>query len=316
MKPEWSVMASSLLTTTLAWLSIAGFVTGTLALYVDERASRLVTAVTWGVFGVFWGTLVPQFWFVGSSFIEAGLALLALPLCFYTGYLLLDGRDSLFVLSRAVAVMGAIYLPATTLAFIYEPLIRTVFVQTRWFIELLGYSPQVVESELGIQNVFLFVRPNGHRILSQIELACTGIGSMAIFAGLITAVDAPLDRKAKAFLVSIPVIWALNLVRNIFIAVAFGEQWFQVFVPQVLALFGQSDPYYVSFLVADKILSQSASVVALIAIMLATLRYLPELKTVIVDLLYLVTGDEHEFDFGDPPGRGGVRADGGQPDEE
>ena len=151
-------MASSLLTTTLAWLSVAGFVTGTLALYFDERVSRLVTAVTWGVFGVFWGTLVPQFWFVGSSFIEAGLALLALPLCFYTGYLLLDGRDSLFVLSRAVAVMGAIYLPATTLAFIYEPLIRTVFVQTRWFIELLGHSPQVVESELGIRNVFLFVQ--------------------------------------------------------------------------------------------------------------------------------------------------------------
>ena len=300
----------------LAWVLVALFGGGALLERRRPAAARYVVGAAWALFAVFWLLLAPFFFLVQNSIVEAALALAGVPACLYAGSLLVRGRDSLFVLSRAVAVMGAIYLPATTLAFIYEPLIRTVFVQTRWFIELLGYSPQVVESELGIQNVFLFVRPNGHRILSQIELACTGIGSMAIFAGLIAAVDAPLDRKAKAFLVSIPVIWALNLVRNIFIAIAFGEQWFQLFVPQVLALFGQSDPYYVSFLVADKILSQSASVVALVAIMLATLRYLPELKTVIVDLLYLVTGDEHEFDFGDPPGRGGVRADGGQPDEE
>jgi archaeosortase A (PGF-CTERM-specific) len=305
-------MASSLLTATLAWLSVGGFVAGALAMYYHERAGRLLTATMWGVFGIFWGTLVPQFWFVGSSFIEAALALVAVPLCFYTGYLLLDGRDSLFVISRAVAVMGVIYLPATTIDAIYEPMIRTVTLQTQWAMNALGYHPELVANDNGLQSVFLFVRPNGHRILTEIELACTGLGSMAIFAGLITAVDAPLDRKAKAFLVSIPVIWGLNLVRNVFIAVAFGEQWFRVFVPQVLALFGQSDPYYVSFLVADKILSQSASVVALVAIMFATLRYLPELKTVVADLLYLVTGDEHEFDFGDPPGRGGVRADGGR----
>jgi archaeosortase A (PGF-CTERM-specific) len=117
---------------------------------------------------------------------------------------------------------------------------------------------------------------------------------MAIFAGLIAAVRAPLGRKAKAFLVSVPVIWALNLVRNAFIAIAFGKQWFQVAVPQVRALFGipPGEAGLVSFYLADKVISQSASVVALVAITYPVIRFLPELAGVLDDALYVVTHRE------------------------
>ena len=305
-------MATSLLTTVLAWLSVGTFLTGVLVERRSQRAGRLTTATAWGVFGVFWGTLVPHFWYAQSSFIETTLAAVAVPACAYTGYRLYDGRDSLFVLSRAVAVMGVIYLPASTLTALSEPLVEVVAKQSKWGIELLGYEPALVENEAGVRSILLFNGGTETARATEILLACTGLGSMAIFAGLVAAVRASFDRKVKALAVSIPVIWVLNIVRNVFIAAAFGAQWFQVFVPQVMGAFGKAEPELVSFLIADKVISQSASVVALVAIMFAVLRFLPELETVVTDVLYLLTGDEYDIGFGEPPGRGGVRADGGE----
>jgi archaeosortase A (PGF-CTERM-specific) len=120
---------------------------------------------------------------------------------------------------------------------------------------------------------------------------------MAIFAGLIAAVRAPLRRKVAAFAISVPVIWVLNLIRNAFIAVAFGNQWFQVFVPQMSALFGvpPEDAGLVSFYLADKVIAQSASVVALVLITYPVVRALPELAGVLDDALYVLT--YREFDI-------------------
>ncbi|MFB6118334.1 archaeosortase A [Halosegnis sp.] len=309
-------MPTSALTSALAWLSVGAFLAGVLVVRRDRRVGRLLTAGAWAIFGVFWGTLVPHFWYAQSSFIEAGLSLVAVPACLYTGYRLYTGRESLFVLSRAVAVMGVIYLPATTIAAIYEPLVELVALQAKWGVELLGYQPALVDNGEGVQSVLLFNGGTEAARATEILLACTGLGSMAIFAGLVAAVRAPLDRKAKALAVSVPVIWVLNIVRNVFIAAAFGAQWFQVFVPQVLSLFGASEPELVSFLIADKVLSQSGSLVALVLIMFAVLRFLPELETVVTDVLYLLTGDEYDLGLTDPPGPGGVRADGGTTDSD
>ncbi|MFC7177397.1 archaeosortase A [Halosegnis marinus] len=309
-------MATSLLTTVLAWVVVVAFAGGVLLPRYDARAGRLVTAGAWVVFGVFWGTLVPHFWFAKASFIEAGLSVVAVPACAYTGYLLYRGRDSLFVLSRAVAVMGVIYLPATTLDPLFEPLIELVAVQAQWGIELLGYDPVIVGNGEGVDSVILFNPGTDAARSTEILLACTGLGSIAILAGLILAVDASRERKAKALLVSVPTIWVLNIVRNVFIAAAFGAQWFQVFVPQVIGVFGAtgSSPELASYYIADKVLAQSASVVALVAILLAVLRYVPELKAVVADVLYLVTGTEYDLGGGDPP-QGGALADGGKNEE-
>jgi len=310
-------MATSLLTTVLAWISVVAFLAGVLAHRRDERLGRYLTAGAWAVFGVFWGTLIPHFWYAKASFIEAGLAAIAIPACIYTGYLLLSGRDSLIVLSRAVAIMGVLYLPATTLDALFEPLIEIVTLQAKWGIELLGYQPTVVENEAGVRSILLFNPGTEAARSTEILLACTGLGSMSILAGLILAVDASPDRKAKALAVSVPVIWVLNFVRNVFIAAAFGGQWFQVFVPQVIGVFGATgtSPELASYYIADKVLAQSASVVALVGILLLVLRFVPELKSVVVDVLYLVTGDEYDLGGREPP-RGGVRADGGEPNEE
>lgn len=302
-------------TDVLAWLSVLAFLAGVLVERSDERWGRRLTAAAWGVFAVFWAVLVPHFAFEQQSIIEGILSAAAVPASAYVGYLLYRGRETLMILSRGVAVMGLIYLPATTVAFVAEPLVELVTQQIEWTVTQLGYQPEVVTQD-GVRNVFLYRDEAGVPVRSsEILLACTGLGSMAIFVGLVAAVRAPLDRKLRALAVSVPVIWVLNIARNAFITLAYGHQWFQVRPELVMTLFGESQPELVSFLVADRIIAQSLSVVALVVILALVLRELPELKVVVEDVLYLVTGSDYDLGDGPPP-RGGVRADGGEPAEE
>lgn len=296
----------------LAWLAVGSFLAGALLERRHERVGRALTAGAWAIFAIFWAILIPHFAFEQQSIIEGVLSAAAVPASLYVGYLLIRGRETLMILSRGVAVMGLIYLPATTLSAISVPLMETVTRQSEWLIQLLGFEPEVVTRE-GVRNIFVYRNENGTIVRSsEVLLSCTGLGSMAIFAGLVAAVRAPLRRKFRALAIAIPLIWGLNIIRNVFITLSFGNQWFQVAPEAVMMLFGESRPQLVSFLVADRIIAQSLSVVALVAILWLVLRELPELKTVVADVLYLLTGTEYDLDDGNPP-PGGVRADGGAP---
>lgn len=294
------------LTDVLAWIVVALFATGALLETRHERGARLTTAGAWSAFATFWLVLFPHFAFVKKSYIEGVLALAAVPACLYAGWLLYQGRDSLFVLSRAIAVMGLIYLPfetipAFTIAGVHVPaprkvLIETVALQTDFIMTQLGYGlPMVQGPEYGYLNAFRRVTPSGHIVEFSIVLACTGIGSMAIFGGLIAAVQAPLRRKLRALAIAIPIIYALNLVRTTFIGIVFTHQMMQWQVDTVLMLFGDTDPYAVSWYIADRIVSQSLAVVALVGITYLVVRELPELLTVVEDILFMITGEEHDL---------------------
>ncbi|MFC6826212.1 archaeosortase A [Halopelagius fulvigenes] len=288
----------------LAWVVILTFVAGALLERRDERYARYVTVAAWAGFALFWLQLVPHFAFVHKSYIEGFLSLAAVPACLYAGYLLYSGRSTLFVLSRAVAVMGAVYLPfetipAFTLLGLRVPaprgvLMETVAAQTGFLVNALGYHPELVVGEQGYLNTFRFWAGD-HRLEVSVVLACTGLGSMTIFAGLIAAVKAPLRRKLRALAIAIPIIYALNLLRTTFITIAFGKQYFQFFVDEILLLFGSSDPYMVSFFISDRIISQLLAVVALVGITYLVVRELPELLTVVEDVLYMLTGDEYDL---------------------
>jgi archaeosortase A (PGF-CTERM-specific) len=281
---------SQALTDALAWLAIAAFVAAVLGELRDRRTARYLAAGAWTLFAVFWLALIPQFLLVEKSAIEAVLSAVGVPASLSAAYLLYRGRESLLVLTRGVAFMGLIYLPATTIPWIYGPLVEATTTQVNVLVEAAGYDPTLTTGDNGLRNTFVFTT-DGHTYETFIILACTGLGSMAIFAGLIAAVRAPLRRKLAAFAISVPVIWVLNLVRNAFIAVAFGKQWFQVAVPQVSAVFGipPDQAGLVSFYLADKVISQSASVVALVLITYPVVRALPELAVVLDDALYVVT---------------------------
>ena len=118
---------------------------------------------------------------------------------------------------------------------------------------------------------------------------------MSVVSGLITSTNASLSRKLHAAAIAIPVIYLANILRVAFIAVAFGKQWFQVYVQEILFLFGASDPYLVSYFVSDRIISQSLSVVVLVGLVWALLRVVPELFEVVEDVAYIATGNEYQI---------------------
>ncbi len=300
----------------LAWLSVLAFTTGALLSWRGSELARPVTVAAWVVFSVFWLSVFHHFAFEQKSFIEGIGTLAAVPISLYAGVLLARGRDSLFVLSRAIAAMGLIFFPFEAIPALQEFLIETVAQQTAFLMTLLGVDPTVVSGAripggkyADYRNTFWFVDETGHTITYTILIACTGIGSMAIIGGLIAAVSAPLSRKLRALAISIPIIYGLNLLRNVFIAISFGLQKFHFYPDLVLALFGAEDPYKVSYFIADRIIAQSLSVVALVCIMWVVVRELPEVMVVVEDALYLVTGTE--YDLQSALGVG-MRADGGE----
>jgi len=313
--PAQSLTEVSVLPVTdvLAWMVIGAFLAGVIADWDGRRRlARRLTAGAWGGFAAFWLLLIHQFAVVHRSIVETVLVVVAVPMCLYVGWTLLRGRDSLLVLSRAVALMGLLYLPFETSTVARTFLIETVAHQTTATVEAvgLGEGMRLVEDPAdgsSLRNTFFF--PASGRS-SKIVFACTGLGSMAIFGGLIGAVTAPLRRKAVALAVSMPIIWVLNVARNGFIAVANGYQWFDhpAIEGPVMAVFGLSDPARVSFFVADRIISQGLALFALVAIAWLVSRWVPELLGIAEDLLYLLTGDEVTLR---PPA---AATDGGEPE--
>jgi archaeosortase A (PGF-CTERM-specific) len=316
----------------LAWAVIVAFLGGSLLELRDRRLARYVLVAAWVSFAAFWLTLIHYYAFESKSIIEGVGTVAAVPLSLYVAWLLYNGRDSLFILSRAIAVMGLVFMPFEAIPFLSRWLIETVTRQTEFLMALLGQHPTVLhwpeavdriadinnwspettaaykERYTHYRNTFFFVVDGEYPITYTIRIACTGIGSMAIFAGLIGAVRAPLRRKLRALAISLPIIYALNLVRNVFIGLSFGQQRMHFFPNLILGLFGSNDPYMVSYFIADRILSQSLSVIALVAITFLVVRELPEVLTVVEDLLFIVTGTE--YDLMDALDVTPVRADG------
>jgi archaeosortase A (PGF-CTERM-specific) len=302
----------SLVPDVLAWLVVVTSLGGVVLEYRDDRRlARYAGTAGWTLFGAFWLAVFPQFALEMRSPIEGVLSLLAVPACLYTGLLLYRGRESLLVLSRAVAFMGLIYLPVETIPLVRQFLIESVAAQTNAVITALGYSPEwATGPDYGYQNRFVWETAGGHELSTYIVTACTGIGSMAIFGGLIAAVSAPLTRKLGAFGMAVGIIWVLNVARNVFIAVAFGNQWFQqAFLVDLVTPTIYSDPYLTSFFVADRVISQGLSVVALVGITWLLVRVVPELLEPIEEVLYVATGSE--YDLRERLDLRAVRADGG-----
>ena len=283
----------------LAWIAIGTFV---VAMILEWReaidGARYVAAGAWILFGGFWILMAPYYYYDVQSPIQSLLALAALPLCVYAAYLLVTGRASLLVLSRAVAFMGIIYLPAETVPIFRQWLIEVTAYQAHVAMDLVAESPGLGADNVdGYHSRFEFdPDETATGRTTYIVMACTGLGSMAIFGGLIAAVRAPLRRKAAGIVVAVGIIWFLNLVRNVFIALATPHGWFQ-YDPLIYVVteWMGAVPERTSYLVAHNFVSQPLSVVALIAITYLVIRIVPEVLDPLEEVLFVLTGNEYDL---------------------
>lgn len=289
----------------LGWLAVSSFLAGFAAERVRAAHARRLYVAAWLLFALFWLSLVGSLYVEENSIVQGTGSLIAVPLSVLVARRLANGRDSLFVLSRAVGVMGLVYLPFVAIEALRQPFIEIVTAHTEWGLQQLGADYQLISgntvdgyqlplSDHPYESRFIFGE-NGDYISYTIILACTGIGSMAIFVGLVAAVQAPLRRKLRALAVALGIIYVLNILRNVFIATSFGEQRLHLFPDLVVSVFGLTHPEKVSFIWSDRIVSQFGAVVALIFITYLVVREVPEVLVVIDELLYLVTGNEYDL---------------------
>lgn len=308
---------------TLAWTVLVVFLGGALLERYDREYARSVYVVGWVVLAALWLASIYQFVFDQKSLTEGAGVIVGIPLSLWVGYLLASGRDRLLIVSRAIAVMWLLYLPLSTVAILRDPLIDVVTWNTAIVLSLLPADFTVVAGSAfpeGVEttarpftNSFLFQYPDeGFNVVYTIQLACTGLGSIAIFGGLIAAVKAPVKRKLKALAAAVGVIYVLNIARNVFIAYAYGTQKLQILPDLIVDLFALPSAYKVSYIVADRILAQFLSVVALVGITYIVVMQLPEVLAIVEEGLYVLT--RKEYDLSRALGIG-ARPDGGHSDE-
>lgn len=272
-----------------AWFAVAMFALGIVwRWHGTPIAERVFSTGGWVALALLWVAMVPYFAIEARSPIQTVLVAVAVPASLYAGLLRWRGRDGLYVIGKAAAIAGLIYLPAHTIEPVRRWLIETVAVHTHWLMELVGRDPGIVVGpEAGYMSQFAF---DGHT--TYIVLACTGIGSIAIFGGAILAVGGPLGRRLGATALIAAIIYLLNLVRNVFVGLATPEGWFDADILVSLAGIFGVEAYRASFFVSHTLIAQPASLVALVGLAVLALRLVPELFVIFDEIVYLLTGDE------------------------
>ncbi len=244
---------------TVLWIALGLLVIAS----VRSTPYRFVLAgLGWLFLSIHW-FLKPLDYIGIQDYFNTFLVIVAAAVCLFIAYIAFqakdDNKDIIIPLSRAASVGGLIYFLFAEVDFLNTGIISVVTDQTIWVIERFGFPvDKVAWNQLAV---------NGLAV--EIILACTAIESIALFTGVISAAEAPAVRKFKAFMISVPVIYILNLQRLLFTASAYGFAWF-----------GTAEE---SFHISEHIITKIGSVLALILVSYMVLRTLPEISDMIDD---------------------------------
>jgi archaeosortase A (PGF-CTERM-specific) len=274
----------------ILWLAV-GLMAASSVIPRTFRVRKLVGGIGWGVFSIHW-SYQPLHYLKILDYANVLLTIVVTLFCLLVAYIMLreyrkgplhiknnkealhseflaqgdtSSLDITSMLTSASALGALVYFPFASFPSLNTWIIGGVTSQVLWVLQYFE-----IPAYLKAWNMITL---NGYTV--EIILACTAIESIALFMGLIGAVRAPLNRLAMAFIVSVPVIYTLNLIRDIFVVVAYGEQWFG------------AD----SFIIAHNYIAKAGSGIALFIISYLVLRILPELLGMI-DGLWVILSQE------------------------
>lgn len=254
----------------ILWFAVALMLIGSI-LPKTIQARRLVSAAGWGFFSIHWFYQPVHYLHIRDYInvllvISVGILCLIIAYTMYKEYRagIVQKPDVTSMATSAAALGSLFYFPFAQLDVLNFWIISQVTNNVMWVLHYLSIPAQLT----GWNKIAL----NGYEV--EIVLACTAIESIALFIGLIASVNAPFKRLAAAFMASVPVIYILNIIRDVFVIVAYGNQWF-----------GQN-----SFEIAHNTIAKLGSGIALFVIAYIVMRILPELVDLIEGLWLLVAG--------------------------
>jgi len=272
----------------LLWLSIALMLVS-LIIRKKNKIAEIMCGAAWILFGFYWITLIPHYYEIGDYVNIVLITLLVLFCLLLVIFASRSYRNSIrnpskhhdfkkvekkmnifFDLTKLIVIVCLIYLPFKVVEPLNHFLIETVAVQTTFLLNMLGYAAfHQAYDEIIYKNAHV-----------TIILACTAIESITLFIGLVLAARSDkINRKVLALVFTVPAIYILNLLRNVFVVVAYGDMWF-----------GAN-----SFEIAHHYIAKIGSGVALVVLSYITLKLLPELADMILQLYDLVVEEIQSF---------------------
>jgi archaeosortase A (PGF-CTERM-specific) len=247
----------------LLWIALGLFITATVA---PRKIAYPIAAVGWIFFSLHWA-YQPVHYIAVDDYFNVIATILVAVFCGYIAFIMWKKADDLTLLmTKAAALGGILYFSFAELATLNHVLIGAVASQTVITLNFFGVA--AIQAEWNVLTL------NNYPV--QIILGCTGIESIALFIGVISCVPAPPRRKLAAFLVSVPTIYVLNILRNAFVLTATGNQWFGL----------PEDSFYVS----HNIIAKFGSLGALVIISYLVFKLLPELLDMVVGVFDLLKG--------------------------
>ena len=245
------------------WIALILFIA---AIVAPQRIRYSLGAIGWLVFALHWALQPLHYWAINDYF-NVVLTLGVAAFCGYLAVIMWKKEDELTLLiTKAAAVGGIFYFSFAEFSSLNHLLVAAVASQTTQALNICSVPAVQVE-----WNVLTL---NSYPV--EIILGCTGIESIALFLGVIACVRAPLRRKLAAFLVTVPMIYLLNIARNAFVITASGNGWF-----------GSPDN---SFYVAHNVIAKFGSLGALVLLSYLLFIMLPELLDVVTNAYDMLTG--------------------------
>jgi len=212
-----------------------------------------------------------------NNFLYPVMAVFSVPFLIITANYLLAEDDRVMHLSRAAAVAFLIYAPFEYIPVLGDWLIGMVVGQVAWLLNALQYPVSLDAWNIMARNTF--------RV--EIILACTGIQSIAIMLGVAAAVPTTIRQKIYAFLIIVPTIYFLNLLRNVYVIIAYTEQWYPYY-PEIAS---NGEFGYESFFWAHNVVAELIALVFLVFIAYGLFSIIPDLGKFADDLYRLYSGE-------------------------
>ncbi|TGC10893.1 archaeosortase A [Methanolobus halotolerans] len=255
------------------WVAVALMLASSLTSR-KNNLRKLLGAAGWVFFAIHW-FYQPVHYIEISDYFNVVLVITVALICLIIAHTMFKeyrdpdalkniSSDVTSMATSATALGSLFYFPFAQMESLNIWIISLVTDNVFWTLHLLNLPAEMTAwNKIGL---------NGYQV--EIILACTAIESIALFIGLIASVNAPFKKHAKAFLVSVPVIYGLNIIRDVFVIVAYSYQWF-----------GPN-----SFDIAHHTIAKIGSGIALFAIAYVVMRILPELAELIEGVWFLVIG--------------------------
>lgn len=245
-----------------------------LSLFLDKPLKEKTGALGWVFICIYSFFETTSYLKQGEGF-DASISLLFLAFCLFFAFLMLrvkEKEDLFHTMTKLALITSVFYFPFSEIPTLNTSLIYITTKITSTMLNIFGVAvrmeyPSFIYYSAGA-DFHLFYPP------VEIILACTAIQSMVLFMGLVFSVNAPIRRKIAAFIASVPVIYILNILRNMFVVSAYFGQWF-------------GSPAQ-SFYIAHHYIARIGVMFSLIIIVYAVFIILPESLRLIEDLFRTV----------------------------